>query len=76
MATAAHSGSSPGLRRHAIGLREVLFQSNTDMAPGAAIAASSRGMVHLDLEPATEPALAASTGSFSMTLSSRGSDLW
>ncbi|HEY4462537.1 MAG TPA: APC family permease [Streptosporangiaceae bacterium] len=30
----------PGLRRGAIGLREVLFQSITDMAPGAAIAAS------------------------------------
>ncbi|MGD1034133.1 MAG: amino acid permease, partial [Candidatus Dormibacteria bacterium] len=29
-----------GLRRGAIGLREVLFQSITDMAPGAAIAAS------------------------------------
>jgi amino acid transporter len=29
-----------GLRRDAIGLREVLFQSITDMAPGAAIAAS------------------------------------
>jgi amino acid transporter len=29
-----------GLRRDAIGLREVLFQSVTDMAPGAAIAAS------------------------------------
>src|SRR5215467_3484296 len=28
------------LRRNAIGLREVLFQSITDMAPGAAIAAS------------------------------------
>jgi amino acid transporter len=36
----AVSGSSPGLRRDAIGLREVLFQSITDMAPGAAIAAS------------------------------------
>ena len=32
--------SAPGLRRNAIGLREVLFQSITDMAPGAAIAAS------------------------------------
>lgn len=31
---------SAGLRRSAIGLREVLFQSITDMAPGAAIAAS------------------------------------
>src|SRR5215467_12824232 len=29
-----------GVRRDAIGLREVLFQSITDMAPGAAIAAS------------------------------------
>ena len=38
MATAAPS--QPGLRRGAIGLREVLFQSITDMAPGAAIAAS------------------------------------
>lgn len=36
----AHSGGKPGLRRDAIGLREVLFQSITDMAPGAAIAAS------------------------------------
>ncbi len=34
------SGTSLGLRRDAIGLREVLFQSITDMAPGAAIAAS------------------------------------
>jgi amino acid transporter len=37
------SGSAPsvlGLRRDAIGLREVLFQSITDMAPGAAIAAA------------------------------------
>ncbi len=32
--------SVPGLRRDAIGLREVLFQTITDMAPGAAIAAS------------------------------------
>ena len=31
---------TPALRRDAIGLREVLFQSITDMAPGAAIAAS------------------------------------
>src|SRR4051794_9411990 len=31
---------SPTLRRNAIGLREVLFQSITDMAPAAAIAAS------------------------------------
>ncbi len=30
----------PGLRRGAVGLREVLFQSITAMAPGAAIAAS------------------------------------
>jgi amino acid transporter len=29
-----------GLRRDAVGLREVMFQSITDMAPGAAIAAS------------------------------------
>jgi len=36
----AVSGVTPGLRRDAIGLREVLFQSITDMAPGAAIAAS------------------------------------
>src|ERR1019366_5767856 len=34
------AGPAPGLRRNAIGLREVLFQSITDMAPGAAIAAS------------------------------------
>lgn len=32
--------TNPGLRRGAIGLREVLFQSITAMAPGAAIAAS------------------------------------
>jgi amino acid transporter len=38
--TAAQTGAPPGLRRDAIGLREVLFQSITDMAPGAAIAAS------------------------------------
>jgi amino acid transporter len=38
--TAAQTGATPGLRRDAIGLREVLFQSITDMAPGAAIAAS------------------------------------
>ncbi len=39
----AVSGSAPGvlgLRRDAIGLREVLFQSITNMAPGAAIAAA------------------------------------
>ena len=41
MATkATPAGTAPGLRRNAIGLREVLFQSITDMAPGAAIAAS------------------------------------
>src|SRR6202035_4186885 len=41
MATeATAAGSKPGLRRDAIGLREVLFQSIIDMAPGAAIAAS------------------------------------
>jgi amino acid transporter len=34
------AGTTHGLRRNAIGLREVLFQSITDMAPGAAIAAS------------------------------------
>jgi hypothetical protein len=38
----ATTQQAPGLRRGAIGLREVLFQSNTDMAPGAAIAASFR----------------------------------
>ena len=40
MATAARTDTGVGLRRDAIGLREVLFQSITDMAPGAAIAAS------------------------------------
>jgi amino acid transporter len=40
VATTAQTGTSTGLRRDAIGLREVLFQSITDMAPGAAIAAS------------------------------------
>jgi amino acid transporter len=40
MAPSARTQSSPGLRRDAIGLREVAFQSITDMAPGAAIAAS------------------------------------
>jgi amino acid transporter len=40
MPAAAPSPSATGLRRDAIGLREVLFQSITDMAPGAAIAAS------------------------------------
>jgi amino acid transporter len=38
--TTPKTQSSPGLRRDAIGLREVTFQSITDMAPGAAIAAS------------------------------------
>ena len=37
---AVGTGSVVGLRRNAIGLREVLFQSVTAMAPGAAIAAS------------------------------------
>src|SRR5437016_5677518 len=40
MATVAEQAGQSGLRRDAIGLREVLFQSITDMAPGAAIAAS------------------------------------
>jgi amino acid transporter len=40
MATVAEQAGQQGLRRGAIGLREVLFQSITDMAPGAAIAAS------------------------------------
>ena len=41
MATEAAAGTTTtGLRRNAIGLREALFQSITDMAPGAAIAAS------------------------------------
>src|SRR2546430_8854350 len=40
MAATAQSTGTSGLRRNAIGLREVLFQSITDMAPGAAIAAS------------------------------------
>jgi amino acid transporter len=40
LAAVARTQRSPGLRRNAIGLREVLFQSITDMAPGAAIAAS------------------------------------
>jgi amino acid transporter len=40
MAASAPEQASPGLRRNAIGLREVTFQSITDMAPGAAIAAS------------------------------------
>ncbi len=40
MAAKTTATAAPGLRRDAIGLREVLFQSVTDMAPGAAIAAS------------------------------------
>ena len=40
MATTERTEAGVGLRRDAIGLREVLFQSITDMAPGAAIAAS------------------------------------
>jgi amino acid transporter len=40
MTAIAQPETGPGLRRDAIGLREVLFQSITDMAPGAAIAAS------------------------------------
>jgi len=38
--TAPTAPSPVGLHKNAIGLREVLFQSVTDMAPGAAIAAS------------------------------------
>ncbi|WP_442816442.1 APC family permease [Streptomyces sp. NBC_01304] len=38
--TYAPKGGTQGLRREAIGLREVLFQSITAMAPAAAIAAS------------------------------------
>jgi len=38
--TTERTETTTGLRRNAIGLREVLFQSITDMAPGAAIAAS------------------------------------
>src|SRR5260221_10864312 len=40
MAATAPQQTANWLRRDAIGLREVLFQSITDMAPGAAIAAS------------------------------------
>ncbi|MGI9008996.1 MAG: APC family permease [Streptosporangiaceae bacterium] len=40
MASSARPAAEAGLRRDAVGLREVLFQSITDMAPGAAIAAS------------------------------------
>ena len=36
----AAAGTATGLRANAIGLREVLFQSITGMAPGAAVAAS------------------------------------
>ena len=39
--TAASRQAPAGLRRDAIGLREVLFQSITDMAPGAAIGRAS-----------------------------------
>jgi amino acid transporter len=38
--TTTAQATTTGLRHSAIGLREVLFQSITDMAPGAAIAAS------------------------------------
>jgi amino acid transporter len=38
--TAATQPADTGLRNNAIGLREVLFQSITDMAPAAAVAAS------------------------------------
>ncbi|MGH3290281.1 MAG: hypothetical protein ACRDP7_00565 [Trebonia sp.] len=37
---AAATEAATGLRANAIGLREVLFQSITGMAPGAAVAAS------------------------------------
>jgi amino acid transporter len=40
MTATAPVTTKTGLRKDAIGLREVLFQSITDMAPGAAIAAS------------------------------------
>src|ERR1700756_4448327 len=40
MTTETVKETTAGLRRNAIGLREVTFQSITDMAPGAAIAAS------------------------------------
>jgi amino acid transporter len=40
VATTERTEATVGLRRNAIGLREVTFQSITDMAPGAAIAAS------------------------------------
>jgi hypothetical protein len=49
MAVRQSAPAVPGLRRDAIGLREVLFQSITDMAPGAAIAASipAAGLIYL-----------------------------
>ncbi|GHF19835.1 APC family permease [Streptomyces morookaense] len=40
MTTIGNRGTGAGLRRDAVGMREVLFQSITSMAPGAAIAAS------------------------------------
>ena len=40
MTATTRTTTKAGLRKDAIGLREVLFQSITDMAPGAAIAAS------------------------------------
>src|ERR1700727_2418870 len=40
MAVGESTTTAPGLRRNAIGLREVLFQSITDMAPGAACASA------------------------------------
>jgi amino acid transporter len=40
MTATTNNADVPALRHGAIGLREVLFQSITDMAPGAAIAAS------------------------------------
>jgi amino acid transporter len=40
VATTERTEITTGLRRNAIGLREATFQSITDMAPGAAIAAS------------------------------------
>jgi amino acid transporter len=40
VAVDAASGTTPGLRANAIGLREVLFQSITGMAPAAAVTAS------------------------------------
>jgi amino acid transporter len=46
MTEAVAPTAGPGLRKDAIGLREVLFQSMTDMAPGAAIAASIPFGVH------------------------------